>query len=133
MHIQSAHVRGDFSLGNLGARSGRDVQVFATIITAIIADGGRGDGYRRLQRRCDSGKIGDGSAVSTGSNLQLLLLLLFGSKVQRGEEPRTPSMMQSSICVLQQFRESSNLDILAFRNFLGLYLNSIHFFFFFYL
>lgn len=120
MHIQPVtQVRGDFGLGNLGARSGRGAQVSATVVTAVIADDSRGGDYRRLQRWYDGGEIGDGSAVSAGRHLQLLLLLLllFGSIVQRSEESRTSSVMQSSICVLQQFRESSNRDIFASRNF----------------
>jgi len=94
VHAQSvARVRRSFSLGDLGAGAGCSAQA----ATDAVRRGG--DRYRRLHGGCDRAEISDGSTVSTGHLrllLLLLLLLLFGV-FQSGEEPRAPSVMQSSI------------------------------------
>jgi len=76
MNAQSvAHVCGSLCLGKLGTGSRCGAQISVT--ANAIADGHvDGDCYRRLRRGCDRGKIGDRSAVATGSLLLLLLLLL---------------------------------------------------------
>lgn len=101
MNAQSvAYVRGNLGLGELGAGSRRGAQVSAI---------GRGDPYRRLRRGCDRAEIGDRATVAAGSLLLLLLLRVF----QRGKKPRTPPVMQSSICTRNNFENSNCRSILV--------------------